>query len=281
MNWVDAVASVFSDLAFSAVLPDSEHPLTKARTPRPGFNLPKSDTSKTMLKAIFFDFNGVIIDDETIQMQAYREVLRGHDIDLTEELYFGALGMDDRTFVRAMFDHAKKPLNDDVLQSVLEAKTAGHRNMIEDQLPIFPGVITFLKATSRHFQLGLVSMANRAEVGYVFQRANLAPLFSVVVTAEDATACKPDPHCYVTALDKLNAKRQHERMLPLLPHECLAIEDSPPGIQSARAAGMRTLGVTNTVNTDALRTAGADVVTASLADWNVDAVKLVFSPNHA
>jgi beta-phosphoglucomutase len=233
-----------------------------------------------MIKAIFFDFNGVIIDDETIQMKAYQEVLRGHDIELKEEWYFGALGMDDRTFVRAMFERAKKPLTDEALESVLGAKTDAHRSAIEDQLPFFPGVLTFLKSTSRVFSLGLVSMANKVEVGYVFRRANLTPLFSVVVTAEDATACKPDPHCYVTGLEKLNERRQHERLLPFLPHECLAIEDSPPGIQSARAAGMRTLGVTNTVSEDALRAAGADVVTASLADWNPEAVNLVYSNSH-
>ena len=229
-----------------------------------------------MIKAIFFDFNGVIIDDETIQMKAYQQVLLGHDIELKEEWYFDALGMDDRTFVRAMFDRAKKPLTDQVWQSVLEAKTDAHREAIQDQLPLFPGVLTFLKNASRHFSLGLVSMANKVEVGYVFQRANLTPLFSVIVTAEDASACKPDPMCYSTGLDKLNAKRQRERLLPLLPPECLAIEDSPPGIQSARAAGMRTLGVTNTVSAEALRAAGADVVTASLADWNAEAVSLVY-----
>jgi HAD superfamily hydrolase (TIGR01509 family) len=229
-----------------------------------------------MIKAIFFDFNGVIIDDETIQMKAYQEVLRGHDIDLKEEWYFDALGMDDRTFVRAMFERAKKPLTDAVWESVLVAKTDAHREAIQDQLPFCPGVLTFLKNTSRHFSLGLVSMANIVEVGYVFQRANLTPLFSVVVTAEDASACKPDPMCYSTGLAKLNEKRQRERLLPLLPEECLAIEDSPPGIQSARAAGMRTLGVTNTVSEEALRAAGADVVTASLADWNAAAVKLVY-----
>jgi beta-phosphoglucomutase len=65
-------------------------------------------------------------------------------------------------------------------------------------------------------------------------------------------------------------------LLPLLPNECLAIEDSPPGIESACVAGMHTLGVTNTVSETALRAAGADVVTHSLADWTVDAVKLVF-----
>ena len=228
-----------------------------------------------MIKAIFFDFNGVIIDDETIQMKAYHEVLKGHEIALTEELYFGALGMDDRTFVRWMFAHAKKPLSDPLLEEVLDAKTDLHREMIEE-LPLFPGVLTFLKAASREFQLGLVSMANLVEVSYVFQRANLTPLFSVIVTAEDSSVCKPAPDCYLAGLMKLNEKRQHERKLPLLAEECLAIEDSPPGIQSARAAGMRTLGVTNTVSDDALRAAGADVVTKSLADWTVDAVKRVF-----
>ena len=228
-----------------------------------------------MPKAIFFDFNGVIIDDETIQMKAYQEVLQSHQIALTEELYFGALGMDDRTFVRAMFEHAKKPLTDPVLENVLDAKTDLHRQMIED-LPLFPGVLTFLKATAREFDLGLVSMANKTEVGYVFERAHLTPLFSVIVTAEDVSVCKPAPDCYLTGLLKLNEKRQQERNLPLVASECLAIEDSPPGIQSARAAGMRTLGVTNTVPAAALREAGADVVTASLADWTVDAVKRLY-----
>jgi len=228
-----------------------------------------------MIKAILFDFNGVIIDDDTIQMMAYQQVLQGHEIPLTEELYFGALGMDDRTFVRSIFEHARKPLTDPVLENVLGAKTDLHRQMIED-LPLFPGVLTFLKATAREFDLGLVSMANKTEVGYVFQRAHLTPLFSVIVTAEDASVCKPAPDCYLAGLTKLNEKRQHERKLPLLAAECLAIEDSPPGIQSARAAGMRTLGVTNTVSADELRAARADVVTASLADWTVDAVKRLY-----
>ncbi|HEX5875875.1 MAG TPA: HAD family phosphatase [Pyrinomonadaceae bacterium] len=229
-----------------------------------------------MIKAILFDFNGVIIDDETIQMKAYQEVLSGHQVDLKEEWYFDSLGMDDRTFVKSMFERAKRPLTDPVLDTVIDAKTDMHRRMIEDQLPLFPGVLKFLKATSRHFQLGLVSMANKAEVGFVFERANLTPFFSVVVTAEDSSMCKPAPECYNAGLTKLNELRQRERQLPLLASECLAIEDSPPGIQSARAAGMRTLGVTNTVSAEALRAAGAEIVTASLADWTVDAVKLLY-----
>lgn len=229
-----------------------------------------------MIKAIFFDFNGVIIDDELIQMKAYEEVLADHGIALTEEMYFSALGMDDRTFVRAMFERAQKPLSEEVEITVSKRKTELHRKQIDKELPLFPGVVTFLKAASRDFSLGLVSMANNDEIGYVFEHANLASLFSIMVTADDVSVCKPAPDCYRCGLEKLNEQRRSERLLPLLPEECLAIEDSPPGIQSARGAGMRTLGVTNTVVEVELRAAGADVVTASLSDWTVDAVKLVY-----
>ena len=167
-------------------------------------------------------------------------------------------------------------MTDPVLETVLGAKTDLHRQMIEDELPLFPGVLTFLKAASRHFSLGLVSMANKVEVGYVFQRANLTPLFSIIVTAEDASVCKPAPDCYLAGLTKLNEKRQRERKLPLLASECLAIEDSPPGIRVGACRGNATRWELRTLFLRRhLRAAGADVVTASLADWTVDAVKLI------
>jgi beta-phosphoglucomutase len=228
-----------------------------------------------MIEAIFFDFNGVVIDDERLQMAAYQHVLRGHGIDLTEEQYFAALGMDDRTFTRVALERAGR-LSDELTNAVLEAKKDAHRKMIEEELPFFPGVITFIKATSRHLSLGLVSMANTDEIDYVLDRAHLRSYFSVLVNADHVGICKPAPDCYREGLSKLNEIRQTKRLLPLLPRECLVIEDSPPGIQSGAAAGMRTLGVTNTVSEHALRKAGADVVTKSLADWTLDAVRLVF-----
>jgi beta-phosphoglucomutase len=195
---------------------------------------------------------------------------------LTEADYYRALGMDDKTFVRAAFERANKSMPPDALQRILAAKTEQHRKLMGDELPLFPGVVTFLKACARHFSLGLVSMADGGEIDYVFERAGLRDLFSVVVSAEDVTACKPAPDCYRAALERLNEKRGTQRKLPLFANECLAIEDSPPGIESGRAVGMRTLGVTNTVSAAQLREAGADVVTPSLADWTVDAVHLVY-----
>lgn len=228
-----------------------------------------------MIQAIFFDFNGVIIDDEPVQMQAYKEVLRDHGIELSEADYYGALGLDDKGFVRQAFQRADKQLSDDVLKIVLEEKGVRHRMMIEE-LPLFPGVVTFLKAAARHYPLGIVSMATLDEIAYALNRARLLQLFSVIVNTDDVNVCKPAPDCYRIGLDKLNAKLQAARQLPVLPTECLVIEDSPPGIESGRAAGMRTLGVTNTVSEAELREAGAEVVTASLADWTVVAVHHVF-----
>ena len=229
-----------------------------------------------MIKAIFFDFNGVIIDDERLQMEAYKEVLHDHGIELAESDYYGALGLDDKGFVRAAFARAGKQLNDEVLKDVLQGKGVLHRQAMEDQLPLFPGVVTFLKVTSRHYSLGIVSMATLDEIGYVLDRARLRDLFTVVVSTEDVNVCKPAPDCYLAGLEKLNEKRRAARHLPLLSGECLAIEDSPPGIQSGRGAGMRALGVTNTVTEKDLRAAGAEVVTPSLADWTVDAVHHLF-----
>jgi beta-phosphoglucomutase len=229
-----------------------------------------------MIQAVFFDFNGVIIDDEPLQLKAYQEVLGREGLAVTEADYYGSLGMDDRAFVRAAYERAERELTDEVLASVIEGKTAAHRKLLEGELPLFPGVVTFVKALKRNHSTGLVSMARRTEIDHVLERAALTNLFDVIVSAEDATACKPDPTCYNNGLELLNRRRGEAHVIPLRPDECLVVEDSPPGIQSARAAGMRTLGVTNTVPDRALREAGADSVTRSLADWTPDAVHHVF-----
>jgi beta-phosphoglucomutase len=229
-----------------------------------------------MIQAIFFDFNGVIIDDEQLQLKAYQEALAPEGVAFTEKDYYEALGMDDRTFVRAMSEIAGKQLSDDQMRAVIERKSELHRRQIEDELPFFPGIVTFVKHISRYYQLGISSMAQRFEIDYVLERARLDSAFAVIVSAEDAPACKPDPCCYQRALELLNEKRRGASQPPLESKACLVIEDSPPGIESGRAAGMRTLGVTNTVSEAALRAAGADVVTKNLADWNADAVHHIF-----
>jgi beta-phosphoglucomutase len=229
-----------------------------------------------MIQAIFFDFNGVIIDDERIHLKAYRQVLLAEDVPLTDEDYFASLGMDDAAFVRAAYTRAGRPLPDEVMRTLIKREHELHRQFINSDLPVPGGAVTFIKAAARHYQLGVVSMAERSEIDHVLDLTGLGKLFSIIVSAEPGLRHKPAPDCYQRALELLNERRRAARELPLLPNECLAIEDAPPGIESARSAGMRTVGITTTVSESQLRAARADVVTPSLSDWTTDAVHHLF-----
>jgi beta-phosphoglucomutase len=229
-----------------------------------------------MIQAIFFDFNGVIIDDERIHLKAYREILLAEDITLTDEDYFASLGMDDAAFVRAAYARTARPLTDEAMHALIKREHELHREFITNDLPVPSGVVTFIKAASRHYELGIVSMAERGEIDYVLGLAGLDKLFDVIVSAGPGLKHKPAPDCYQRALELLNERRRVARELPLLASECLVIEDAPPGISAARAAGMRTIGVTTTVSESQLRDAVADIVTPNLSDWTPDAVHHLF-----
>ena len=229
-----------------------------------------------MIAAIFFDFNGVIIDDERIHLKGYREVLATEDVALTDKDYFASLGMDDIAFVRAAYGRAGRSLTDETMRAVIKREHELHRQFINDELPVSSGVVDFIREAIRHYELGIVSMAEREEIDHVFDLAHLRNEFSVFVTAAPGLKHKPAPDCYLLALELLNEQRRGDRKMPLLPRECLVIEDSPPGIEAARTAGMHTIGVTSPVSASELRSAQADVVTPNLSDWNTDAVHHLF-----
>lgn len=237
---------------------------------------PKTEDQIKMIKAILFDFNGVIINDEPIQMRAYQDALREENIELTERDYYDSLGMDDVTFLRAAYGRAEKRLEEETLQRVLGRKIKAHQEMLAKELPLFPGAVNFVKQASRHFTLGIVSMARREEIIDALSRAGILDDFSVVVSAEEVSECKPNPECYNLGFRELDEVNTANGGFPLTREEVLVIEDSPPGVRAAKKAGMKVLGVTNTVSVAELRAAGADSVTKSLADWIPETVMLVF-----
>ncbi len=229
-----------------------------------------------MIKAILFDFNGVIIDDEPIQMKAYQEILKGEGIDLTEEDYYSSLGMDDKTFVEAAYKRAgKTPETNKVLEINL-AKSNRWREMIADELPLFEGAENFIRKMARQFTLGIVSMARRDEIEYVLERSGLRECFVAIVSAEDVSSPKPNPECYRLGFRLVDAAHTAKNHLPITHGECLVIEDSPPGIQAAKNADLMALGITNTVSAENLREAGADSIAKNLDDWMPESVRLVF-----
>ncbi len=229
-----------------------------------------------MIKAILFDFNGVIIDDEPIQMKAYQEILKAEGLTLTEEDYFSCLGMDDTTFVNAIYKLAgKKPEANKVLELSI-AKTNRWRELITDELPLFEGITDFIKKMAKDFALGVVSMAKREEIEFVLEKSGLRDNFAVIISSEDVEKCKPDPECFLKGFNAIDSYRIKKHHLPMVHRECLVIEDSPPGIISAKAAGLQVLGVTNTVSTEELRKAGADAVSKDLVDWMPESARRVF-----
>jgi beta-phosphoglucomutase len=229
-----------------------------------------------MIRSILFDFNGVIINDEPLQLKAYQEVLKGEDINFTEEDYYKCTGMDDLRFVRQQFKNINREVSDEKANELIAKKTASWRTIVDQEMPLFPGVENFIKKCSQRFALGIVSMAKREEIEYVLMRTALADNFSAIISAEDVSECKPDPECYLKGFQKLDVIRMAQGHYPLVHRECLVIEDSPQGVQAAKDAGMKTLAVTNTFDEPVLRKAGADSVTKNLDDWMPESLAQTF-----
>ena len=229
-----------------------------------------------MIKAILMDFNGVIINDEPIQMRAYQEVLKAEGIEITEDDYFASLGMDDKTFVANAYSRAGKQVDAAKIEELIAAKSEKWKESVAKELPLFEGIENFVEKMSREFALGIVSMARRREIDHVLEASGLAKFSSTIVSAESTSKCKPDPECFRTGFRQLDAVRTANGHLPMTHAECLVIEDSPPGVRGARSADLPALGVTNTVSADQLRDAGAGAIAKDLRDWMPESIRRVF-----
>lgn len=230
-----------------------------------------------MIKALLLDFNGVVIDDESIQHAVYKELLQAEGIDVTDELYYSRLGMDDKRFVASILEEAGKPAGIDRVLEVTTAKTQRWREAIANELPLFPGIENFIRKMANDFAVGLVSMSKREEIDYVLERAGLTECFSVIVSAEEVKNHKPDPECYRKAFEQIDLVRTRQGHLPMTHAECVVIEDSPPGVTAGKRADLNVLGVTNTVSANKLRKAGADWVAKNLDDWMPASFRLAFA----
>ncbi len=223
------------------------------------------------------DFNGVIIDDEPIQHAVYREIFNAEGIEVTDEAYYSRLGMDDKTFVASLLNEAGKPSDINRVLEITQQKTQKWREAIANEVPLFHGVEDFVRKMAREFELGLVSMSKREEIGFVLEKTGLRGCFSVIVTSENVQNCKPDPECYRNAFQQIDLVRIAQGHLPMTHDECLVIEDSPPGVIAGKRADLQVLGVTNTVIADELRKAGAEWVAKDLDDWMPDSVRRAFA----
>ena len=230
-----------------------------------------------MIRAILMDFNGIIINDERIQMKLYQDIFKDEGFEMTEEQYLACTGMDDATFIKHHFNRVEKELTDEKVNELRAKKAEAWRKVIDKEMPLCDGVENFIRKCSQRFAMGIVSMANREDIEYVLNKIGVRNCFTKIIGAEDVTEHKPSPQAYLECFKYLDRRRIAEGHHPLVHRECVVIEDAPQGIQGGKNAGMATLGVTNTFPAEILRNAGADSVTHSLADWMPDSMVRVFS----
>ncbi len=201
-----------------------------------------------MFRAILFDFNGVLVDDEPLHFDLFRRVLAEEGIDLsTEDYYRKFLGFDDRGCFSAVLAAAGQEVAVPRLMRLIARKSRYYQEQIRASgYPLFAGAVELIgSASAAGCMLGVVSGALKEEVEGALRQAECLDLFKVIVAAEDVTEGKPDPEGYRLALDMLNSEPPLPARL-LHPHEVLAIEDSPAGLSAATDAGLRTLGVAQT-----------------------------------
>lgn len=204
-----------------------------------------------MLRAIVFDFDGVLVDTEPLHYEAFRRIAPGIGVELDYAEYLRTyIGFDDRDAVRALHAAAGRPEPTDAdLARWKQSKQAAFDELIASGVPMIAGARALLEEAAQRMPVAIASGATRRDIDLILGPLGLRERFRLIVSADDVEQSKPHPQTYALAVEKLAA---HVEGQALRPHQCLAIEDTAAGLASARAAGLRTLGLTTTSSADAL-----------------------------
>ena len=212
-----------------------------------------------MLQAVIFDFDGIIVDSEPWHYKALNTVLEADHIhiewDLYQDLY---IGFDDRDALKTAFKKAHKRLSSKKLaERIAQKATVFEQYANRGEILTLPGAIQLIKSIPIRLPIGLCSGALRSDVEPIITAHRIKENFRSIVTAEDTKKSKPDPAPYQLSLKNLKITE---------PTNSVAIEDTPAGIHSAKAAGMKVLAVTTSFSAEHLTQ--ADAIANSLENVN-------------
>ena len=214
-----------------------------------------------MLRAVIFDFNGIIVDDEPIHFELFQRVFAEEGIDLTKDAYYARyLGFDDRGAFSFGYREHERSLSQEKLVELIERKAVYYQEAIRNHVALFPGVRELVAGLARNLPLAVASGALRHEIETILTTAGLIGHFQAIVSAEDVERGKPEPDIFLKALATLNAQSTDA----IEAGQCVVIEDSKEGIKGARRAGMKCLAVTNSHPAELL--GEADSIVNSLED---------------
>jgi len=220
-----------------------------------------------LIQAIVFDFDGVLADSEPLHLRVYQELLEPQGIHIDQATYCARyLGFDDEGVFQQIAADYKLLLGDEEIELLIEEKARRFEKLVSGRNVLYPGAAPCVRRLGAAWPLGIASGALRDEIELMLRGAGLREAFRFIVSSGDTEHTKPAPDPY------LRAAELHE----VPPVACVAIEDSHWGLQSARAAGMRTIAVTHTYPRDTLT--DADVVVDSLDEITAGFVKRLACP---
>jgi HAD superfamily hydrolase (TIGR01509 family) len=235
-----------------------------------------------MIEAVIFDFNGVLVDDEEVHFELFREILAQEGLVITEQDYYEQyMGYDDRGCFAAALSDAGQSFDDRRLDKLIKRKAERYVEIAEKDLRYFPHASETLTAIAARWPVAICSGALRSEIEYALKRLHIRDQITAIIAAEDAHKCKPDPAGYLQALDALRShlRDQAASGVKLVARACLVVEDTVAGIAAAKAAGMWAVGITHSYHSSQLRQSGADAVIHRLETLTPDWIDRQFASN--
>jgi beta-phosphoglucomutase len=207
-----------------------------------------------MIHAVLWDLDGTLVDSEEFHWRSWRDTMRPEGVELTYAQFLASFGQkNDRilpVWLGADVDGVR-------MQRIGEDKEAEFRRLAETHgLTPLPGAREWVSALrASGWKQAIASSAPRVNVEMMLRVAGLQDCFDAIVSADDVTIGKPDPQVFLKAAEKLAVP----------PSRCIVVEDAAAGVEGARRAGMRSIGVTKNARL------AADLFVTSLADLPVDA----------
>jgi beta-phosphoglucomutase len=209
--------------------------------------------------ATLFDFDGVLVDSEPVHLAAFNDVLAPFGVTITEQAYADQyLSLDDAGVLREVLSRrAGRAPDEREVRALVMAKEPRFLERFSASFRVFPGAAEVVARRAARGIVGIVSGALEQEIAFALDRMGLTRAISLIVSAERTKTSKPHPAPYHLAIEEL-ARLGHGG-------RTVVVEDSLGGVASAKAAGLRCIGVAHTYKAQELSGAGADVVVADLA----------------
>lgn len=216
------------------------------------------------IKALIFDFDGVLTDTEPIHMDAWLSALEPLGISFTLDDYKKYyIGLNDRDFLDEIGRRASVHFEDIQKTDLIAEKAAICMKSLEHSIPTIPGVKEFIEEASSRYLMAICSGALRNEIEFILKRMGIMDKFSPIISSESVGRGKPDPEGYIRALEGI----QERSSTAILADEVAAVEDSPKGVVAAHSAGLKCVAVTNSYHREML--SSADLVVDSLLELDL------------